>query len=53
MKIIKIISLFLFLISFNINSQSTLDSYSFGEGISFTADNGSKIKLSGYAQPHA
>ena len=52
MKIIKIISLFLFLISFNINSQSTLDSYSFGEGISFTADNGSKIKLSGYAQPH-
>jgi len=53
MKIIKIISLFLFLISFNINSQSTLDSYSFGEGISFTADNGSMIKLSGYAQPHA
>ena len=53
MKIIKIISLFLFLISFNINSQSTIDSYSFGEGISFTADNGSKIKLSGYAQPHA
>jgi hypothetical protein len=52
MKIIKIISLFLFLISFNVNSQSTLDSYSFGEGISFTADNGSKIKLSGYAQPH-
>ena len=52
MKIIKIISLFLFLISFNINSQSTLDSYSFGEGISFNADNGSKIKLSGYAQPH-
>ena len=52
MKIIKIISLFLFLISFNINSQSTLDSYSFGEGISFTADNGSMIKLSGYAQPH-
>jgi hypothetical protein len=52
MKIIKIISLFLFLISFNINSQSTLDSYSFGEGISFSADNGSKIKLSGYAQPH-
>ena len=52
MKIIKIISLFLFLISFNINCQSTLDSYSFGEGISFTADNGSKIKLSGYAQPH-
>ena len=52
MKIIKITSLFLFLISFNINSQSTLDSYSFGEGISFTADNGSKIKLSGYAQPH-
>ena len=29
-----------------------MDSYSFGEGISFTADNGSKIKLSGYAQPH-
>ena len=52
MKIIKIISFFLFLISFNVNSQSTLDSYSFGEGISFTADNGSKIKLSGYAQPH-
>jgi hypothetical protein len=52
MKIIKIISLFLFLISFNINSQSSLNSYSFGEGISFTADNGSKIKLSGYAQPH-
>ena len=52
MKIIKITSLFLFLISFNINSQSTLDSYSFGEGISFTADNGSKIKLSGYVQPH-
>jgi hypothetical protein len=52
MKIIKIISLFLFLISFNINSQSTLNSYSFGEGISFTADNGSMIKLSGYAQPH-
>ena len=53
MKIIKIISLFLFLISFNINSQSSLNSYSFGEGISFTADNGSMIKLSGYAQPHA
>jgi hypothetical protein len=52
MKIIKIISLFLFLISFNINSQSSLNSYSFGEGISFTADNGSMIKLSGYAQPH-
>ena len=52
MKIIKITSLFLLLISLNINSQSTLDSYSFGEGISFTADNGSKIKLSGYAQPH-
>ena len=52
MKIIKTTSLFLFLISLNINSQSTLDSYSFGEGISFTADNGSKIKLSGYAQPH-
>jgi len=52
MKIIKIISLFLFLISFNINSQSSLNSYSFGEGISFTADNGSIIKLSGYAQPH-
>jgi hypothetical protein len=29
-----------------------LNSYSFGEGISFTADNGSMIKLSGYAQPH-
>ena len=53
MKIMKIISLFLFLISFNINSQSSLNSYSFGEGISFTADNGSMIKLSGYAQPHA
>ena len=53
MKIIKIISLFLFLISFNINSQSSLNSYSFGEGISFTADNGSMIKLSGYAQPHS
>ncbi|MDC0478449.1 porin [Flavobacteriaceae bacterium] len=52
MKIMKIISLFLFLISFNINSQSSLNSYSFGEGISFTADNGSMIKLSGYAQPH-
>ena len=52
MKIIKIISLFLFLISFNIYSQSSLNSYSFGEGISFTADNGSMIKLSGYAQPH-
>ena len=52
MKIIKITSLFLLLISLNINSQSTLDSYSFGEGISFTANNGSKIKLSGYAQPH-
>ena len=52
MKIIKIISLFLFLISFNINSKSSLNSYSFGEGISFTADNGSMIKLSGYAQPH-
>ena len=52
MKIIKTTSLFLLLISLNINSQSTLDSYSFGEGISFTADNGSKIKLSGYAQPH-
>ena len=52
MKIIKIISLFLFLISFNINSQSSLNSYSFGEGISFTADNGSMIKLSGYAKPH-
>ena len=52
MKIIKIISLFLFLISFNINSQSSLNSYSFGEGISFTADNGSMIKLSGYSQPH-
>ena len=52
MKIIKIISLFLFLISFNTNSQSSLNSYSFGEGISFTADNGSMIKLSGYAQPH-
>ena len=52
MKIIKIISLFLFLISFNINSQSSLNSYSFGEGISFTVDNGSMIKLSGYAQPH-
>ena len=52
MKIIKITSLFILLISLNINSQSTLDSYSFGEGISFTADNGSKIKLSGYAQPH-
>jgi hypothetical protein len=38
MKIIKITSLFLLLISLNINSQSTLDSYSFGEGISFTAD---------------
>ena len=53
MKIIKIISLFLFLISFNINSQSSLNSYSFGEGISFTVDNESMIKLSGYAQPHA
>ncbi|MDB2321381.1 porin [Flavobacteriaceae bacterium] len=52
MKIIKIISLFLFLISFNINSQSSLNSYSFGEGISFTSDNGSMIKLSGYTQPH-
>ena len=52
MKIIKITFLFILLISLNINSQSTLDSYSFGEGISFTADNGSKIKLSGYVQPH-
>ena len=52
MKIIKITFLFTLLISLNINSQSTLDSYSFGEGISFTADNGSKIKLSGYVQPH-
>jgi hypothetical protein len=52
MKIIKIISLFIVLISLNINSQSTIDSYSFGEGINFTANNGSKIKLSGYAQPH-
>ena len=52
MKIIKIIFFLSCITSLNVHSQSQVDSYSFGEGINFTANNGSKIKLSGYAQPH-
>jgi len=55
MKVFKIISvLAVCLTATLVHAQDVeLDSYKFGEGLRFTADEGHKIRISGYVQPYA
>lgn len=55
MKVFKIISvLALCLTASLVHTQDVeLDSYKFGEGLRFTADEDHKIRISGYVQPYA
>lgn len=54
MKIFKIILVVIITLgSSGLSAQNTeLSSYSFGEGLNFTNDNGSTVKLQGYLQPY-
>ena len=55
MKVFKIISVLAVCLTANlVHTQDVeLDSYKFGEGLRFTADEGHKIRISGYVQPYA
>jgi len=55
MKVFKVISvLAVCLTATLVHAQDVeLDSYKFGEGLRFTADEGHKIRISGYVQPYA
>ena len=55
MKVFKIISVLAVCMTATlVHTQDVeLDSYKFGEGLRFTADEGHKIRISGYVQPYA
>ena len=55
MKVFKIISVLAVCMTTTlVHTQDVeLDSYKFGEGLRFTADEGHKIRISGYVQPYA
>jgi len=55
MKVFKIVSVLAVCMTATlVHTQDVeLDSYKFGEGLRFTADEGHKIRISGYVQPYA
>ena len=55
MKVFKIISVLAVCMTATLvyTQDVELDSYKFGEGLRFTADEGHKIRISGYVQPYA